>query len=240
MELVRGGGPAIRVGHRGAPRVARENSLASIAAAAEQGVDAVELDVVMRADGAVVLGHSLAEAEPDATPLDEALARVGELGLGVQLDVKMLACAQPVAGAVQRAGLRERALASSFETATLRALAAADPGLRRAYTYPDDRHGLSGRPLVQPFVRPALALLRSTLPAWLPRRLRALGVEVATLHCDVVSRAAIERCHALGIGVWVWTVDDAEVAEALDRLGADAIITNDPGIFARLHGFPRT
>jgi glycerophosphoryl diester phosphodiesterase len=205
MELLRGEGPAIRVGHRGAPLVAAENSL-----------------------------------RPNAPALDDALDLVRSLGIGVQLDVKMLDCAAPVAEALRRHGLRERALASSFELSTLRTLAAADPELRRSFTYPNDRRGLSGRRLVQPFVAPALAALRRALPALLPRRLRAAGAAAATLNWNVVSSAVVERCHGLGVAVWVWTVDDAAAAEALDGLGADAIITNDPGIFARSRGIPTT
>jgi glycerophosphoryl diester phosphodiesterase len=240
VELLRREGPVIRVGHRGAPLAAPENSLEAIAAAADQGVDAVEIDLVQTGGGHVLLGHSLAELQAVAPALDDALDLVRERGIGVQLDVKMPGCEASVAAAIRRHGLGDRALASSFAPRILRSLAAADPGLRRALTYPRDRLGVGEQRAAQPLVAPALTALRRTLPLRLPRRLRAVGASAATLHASVVSAAVVRRCHALGIAVWVWTVDDPRAAEALDRLGADAIISNDPGIFARYDGPPKT
>ena len=78
MELLRCGGPVIRVGHRGAPALAPPNSLASIRAAAESGADVVELDVI-RHDRRVVLCHSPEELVSDVPALDEALALVSDL-----------------------------------------------------------------------------------------------------------------------------------------------------------------
>ena len=38
----------------------------------------------------------------------------------------------------------------------------------------------------------------------------------------------VEKCHALGIRVHPWTVDDAEAAKMLAAAGCDALITNRP------------
>ena len=57
MKLLRGDGPLIKVGHRGAPLLAAENTLASLEAARAYGVDAIELDVV----AAVLRGHRVTE-----------------------------------------------------------------------------------------------------------------------------------------------------------------------------------
>ena len=234
MELLRGDGPVVRVGHRGAPVLAPENTLASIAAAADLGVDAVEIDVIGRADGTVALAHSHdALGRDDEASLDDALALVAERGIGVQLDLKATGHERAVADAVRRHGLLSRSFASTASATSLLALAAAEPSLRRALTYPDDRYGLSGNRLVQPVVKPSLAGLRRVLPLRLPRWLRRVGASAATLNWTVVSAAAIRGCHALGVAVYVWTVDDPVLAERLNRLGADGIITNDPRIFAR-------
>jgi glycerophosphoryl diester phosphodiesterase len=234
VELLRGDGPVVRVGHRGAPVLAPENTLASLAAAAELGVDAVEIDIMARRDGTLVLAHSHEHLDgADVPTLDDALAFAVERGLGVQLDLKGTGHERAVAAAVRRHGLLERSFASTASTASLLALAAAEPGLRRALTYPDDRYGLTGSRLLRPAVRPSLAALSRALPARLPRWLRRVGASAATLNWTVVSAAAIRRCHALGVAVYVWTVDDPELAQRLGDLGADGIITNDPRIFAR-------
>ena len=51
------------------------------------------------------------------------------------------------------------------------------------------------------------------------------------LYWEVVSEAAVARCHALGAPVLVWTVDDAGLLPWLDEIGVDGVITNDPRIF---------
>jgi glycerophosphoryl diester phosphodiesterase len=40
----------------------------------------------------------------------------------------------------------------------------------------------------------------------------------------------IERCHALGMDINVWTVDDPGTVRRLADLGADAVITNRPDV----------
>ena len=54
------------IGHRGAPQVAAENTIASMRAAAEAGANAVEIDLVQTADGQVVLWHDLDPDDPVA------------------------------------------------------------------------------------------------------------------------------------------------------------------------------
>jgi glycerophosphoryl diester phosphodiesterase len=232
MELLRGDGPVVRVGHRGAPVLAPENSLESLAAAADAGVDIVEVDVIGLSDGRVVLAHSHEELAEDAPTLDDALELVAARGIGIQLDVKEHGHERKIAAAVARYGLLERAFASSFSHATLRAFAEAEPRLRRSVTYPEDRYSLSGRALTRPFIAPSLKALRSVLPARLPRWLRQTSASAATLHWLVVSAAAIRACHAAGAAVYAWTVDDVDEVERLGALGVDGIITNDPRVFA--------
>jgi glycerophosphoryl diester phosphodiesterase len=233
MQLLRGSGPVVRVGHRGAPLVAHENTLESIAAAAELGVDLVELDVIELSGGALVLGHSLAERHPEAPTLDEALALVAERGIGVQLDVKRHGYEARLVEAVRRHSLLDRCFASTTSRRTLRALREADPALPRALTYPHDRLGLTNRGFARPLADAGLAALRRALPLRLPRWLRQVGAAAATLNWTVVSRGVVERCHALDVAVYVWTVNEAGVLEELDALGADGIITDDPRLFAR-------
>ena len=233
MQLLRGDGPVIRVGHRGAPLVAPANTLASIRAAAEAGVDVVELDV-LRAGGRLVLCHSPEELVAGLPSLDEALALVRELELGVQLDVKGRGHEDEIAASVRRHGLVESTLVSSFSPATLHAIARAEPRLPRAFTYPEDRHGLSGRRITAPLVGPALAAMRLVLPQRLLWLLRRVDARAATLHFGVVSAATIARCHAADVAVWVWTVNDSERARRLESLGADAIISDDPRILRDL------
>lgn len=65
------------VGHRGAPALAPENTIAGIDAAVRAGADAVELDVRRGRDGSLVLAHDRRRARrPSATALRDGLAEL--------------------------------------------------------------------------------------------------------------------------------------------------------------------
>jgi glycerophosphoryl diester phosphodiesterase len=49
-------------------------------------------------------------------------------------------------------------------------------------------------------------------------------------HDAVVDATLVETCHAGGIEVNVWTVDDPERMRALADLGVDGICTNVPDV----------
>jgi len=209
MELLRGDGRVLRIGHRGV----------------SDGVDVVELDVI----GGLLVAHSRAESD-GAPTLESELERIAERGLAVQLDVKEAGLAVGVGAAVARQGLEERSFVSTPSSSILKEFAAAVPALPRSLSYPVDRFGLSGRAAAAPLVHAGLAAGRLALPAQLPRRLRAVGARAATLDHRVVSRRAIEVCHRLGVAVIVWTVNEPALATSLVESGIDAIITDDPRI----------
>ena len=229
MRLLRGDGGLLVVGHRGAAALAPENSLAAIEAAAAHGADIVELDVLRAAHGGCVLAHGPG-VPSDAPALADALARAAELRLAVQLDVKEAGLEHELVAALRAAALVERSFVSSPSPDALRALAALEPGLPRAFTYPDDRYSLSERPLVRPAIAPSLAVLRALLPLRLPRLLAAVTARAATLHAAVVSERLVAGCHRAGIAVLAWTVNDPVLAKSLVERGVDGIITDDPRI----------
>jgi len=167
---------------------------------------------------------------PDAPRLDDALALAARLGLVVQLDVKHRGLAADVAGALRRRDLLDRSFVSSYSLPILAAFAAAEPALPRSFSYPEDRLGATGSRVLGPAVRPVLAGLRAALPLRLPRWLRVSGARAATLNWSVVTPAAVEVCHRLGVAVVVWTVNEPALAISLVESGIDGIITDDPRI----------
>ena len=245
----------IRIGHRGAPLLAPENTVRSIQRALELGVDLVEVDVVPLADGTLVLAHSddlaevshgavngrvtseslaqLREVAPELPTLDEALTVVAESNAGVQLDVKAPGYEAGLVDAVRRHGLVDRALASSFHPEALLELGRLEPALRRGLTYPADRRGVAGRRFVRPLVPAVLRCLRTALPRRLAGLLAAADASTAVLHYSVVSGAVVRSAHDAGAEVWAWTVDDVDLCAHLAALGVDGVISNDPGIFTR-------
>ena len=171
-------------------------------------------------------------AGADGLPtLDDVLSLLAGSAAGVHLDLKSQRAERPVADALRRHGLVERTVVSSFRRPTLLAMHAAEPGLRLGRTYPQDRTGLTKRPVFHPPARAIVRVLRRTLPRYLPRLLAGSNATAAVLYWEVVTEAAVERCHELGAPVLVWTVDDAALLPWLDRIGVDGVITNDPRIF---------
>jgi len=159
------------------------------------------------------------------------LELLGSAGVGVHLDLKSQGAERPVAEALRRHGLVERTVVSSFRGPTLRALHAVEPGLRLGRTYPQDRTGLTKRRVFQPPARAIVRVLRRALPRRIAGLLAGSQASAAVLYWEVVSEAAVARCHALGAPVLVWTVDDPALLPWLDEIGVDGVITNDPRIF---------
>jgi glycerophosphoryl diester phosphodiesterase len=247
-------GRPLYVGHKGAAALEPENTLRSLARAVELGCDLVEFDVLDLTDGTLVLAHSddllevshgaapgrvrtmslgaLREVAPELPTLDEALELLGGLDrVGIQVDLKRSGFEDAVAHALRRNGLVERSIVSTFLVPSLLRLRQAEPSLARALTYPADRHGLSRRSWLAPAVRTATASLRRALPRRIQGMLRGVGASAAMLHFSVVSRSAVERAHAVGAAVFVWTVDDGLLLERMVAAGVDGVITNDPRIF---------
>jgi glycerophosphoryl diester phosphodiesterase len=194
----------------------------------------VEFDVVDAPDGTLVLAHSHEEIVPDAATLDSALgflAANAPPGLAVDLDLKWYGFEEQLLSALVRHSLVDRALASSFFPASLRRLRQLEPRLRTGISYPWDKRGLATKPQLKPLVWAGAATLRSALPLRIGRMVRAADASFAMLHFAVLSQAVVARAHALGVGVFAWTVDDPALLRRVLEMGVDGVISNDPRIF---------
>ena len=229
IDLGRRDGRMLRIGHRGAAALAPENTIAALAMALELECDLVEVDV-LQLDGTLVLAHSPTEVPAQLATLDEALAFLALGRMAIQLDLKARGAEQALVETLQQRGLVERTVVSSFRSATLRTLHALEPGLRLGLTYPEDRYGVSGRRALAPLVSPALRAMRAALPRRITWMLGAAEATAAMLHWQVVSKPAVERCHAAGVAVLAWTVGSREQVRVLDELGVDGVIADDPRI----------
>src|SRR5688572_21713442 len=167
MRLLRGEGALIRVGHRGAAALAPENTLRSFEVALAHGVNAIEFDVLDLSGGPLVLAHSndlaevshgaasgtvrdrslaeLRELAPQLPTLDEALTFLVEHDVALHVDLKLTTRLDELVDALQRHGLADRAIVTSFNRESLRAVAAHAPQIQIGFTYPEDRYGVSRR-----------------------------------------------------------------------------------------------
>jgi glycerophosphoryl diester phosphodiesterase len=221
----------LRIGHRGAAALAPANTLESLQAAVAAGVDVVEFDVIEHHRDGLVLAHSRRETAERPLPLGDALAWIASTACSAHVDLKGVGFEQEVVDALQASGLLSRSLVSTGRPPSVRRLAEIAPDLPRALSYPEDRLNFTGLPVAAPFVAGGLAAMRRALPLRIGRMLAVSRATVASLHHSLLSRATVERVHALGIPVIAWTVDDARRAKELAGLDVDGIVTNDPRIF---------
>jgi glycerophosphoryl diester phosphodiesterase len=256
VELSRGEGPLLRIGHRGAKALAPENTLRSFRAAIDVGVDLVEFDALALVDGTLVVSHSddLAEVThgaeqgrvgarpldelrrlaPDLPTLEETLAffAADAPETGLHVDLKSPGHETALLEALRRHALVRRTLVTSPVSEPLRVLRRLDPTLTLGLGYPHDRFGLSRRRVLAPVTLAAAVALRAWLPLRIAGMLESTGASVASLHYIVATRAAVSRAHAAGAAVIAWTVNDRRTLQALVRAGVDGIVTDDPRLFA--------
>ena len=247
--------PVLRIGHRGAAHLAPENTIRSLRAAVEHGMDLVEFDVLDLTGGPLVLAHSdhlvevshgaatgsvrslsldeLREVAPELPTLDEALAffvdEAPETGLHV--DLKLQTRLDELVAALRRYGLERRTVVSSFHAPSLHAVARHADGVRIGFTYPEDRLGVSRRRALQPLVGLGLSSARALVPRLLPRMLDRAGATALMLQHRLATPGAVARAHAAGAPVLAWTVDTVGDLERVLDAGVDGVITNDPRIF---------
>lgn len=224
--------------HRGFSREGLENTLTAFRGAWDLGFTHLETDVRATRDGALVAFHDDrldrvadrpgALAELDWTSV--AAARIGvtervplfaevaeELpGAYFNVDVKSAEAVGPFAELIERMGLHERVLVTSFSDARRRAVlarlsrpVASSAGMRGATAF-----RLLGGALPD-------AALRRVLPG-----VGALQVPERAGRVRVVTARSLARAHRLGLQVHVWTVNDPADMRRLLDLGVDGLVTD--------------
>lgn len=233
ISLARRDGRPLRIGHRGAATLAPENTLPSFRAAVEAGVDLIEFDVIAGPDGGLVVAHSLEEMQAETPTLDDALRFFVEEAptIGVHVDLKQFGRERDLVAALRRAGLVERSFVSSVHLPTARRIAWAD-GPPAGITVPRAILGVSEKGRGAPAARVGLRLLRIVTPLLVRPLLAVTGARAVVLHHSLVTPASVRAAHARGAAVLTWTVDDPEELVRVDGAGVDAVISNDPRIFA--------
>ncbi len=255
ISLGRRDGRPLVIGHRGAAALAPENTLASFRAALAAEVDLIEFDVLSLRDGSLVVAHSgdlhevthgaargpigsmtfadIRLVAPDLLTLDEALKFfINEAPeVGVHVDLKSASALEGVVAALEKFGLLERSLVSSFHYGALRRLARLEPRIRGGASFPEDRLGISRRPRSGPVVSRGLRALLPLTPmlVW-PLLARARATALVLKH-ELVSPRTVRRAHTRGASVVTWTVDDPADFSRVVAAGVDAVVTNDPSRF---------
>jgi glycerophosphoryl diester phosphodiesterase len=239
--------PAV-IAHRGDKSHAPENTLAAFKLAAEKGADAIEFDVKLTADGQVIVLH---DQTVDRTT--NGTGNVSALPLKVLRELDAGAWFSEMFR-----GERIPTLEEVFETVGKRLFLNVE--LTNYATPGDDliakvvelvkKHDMQDRTLFSSFFIRNLRKVRLLLPK-VPRGLLTwsglLGFwgrtfswrgDYFALHPYLVdvNQGLVQRVHATGKCVHVWTVNIEEDLKRVIALGADAIITDNPELALRLLG----
>ena len=238
--------------HRGASAYAPDHTLDAMRIALEQGADAIEADVHLTRDGQIVLHHGgdLSENTDGVGPLRRfTLEEVRHFDAGFQFSPDDGATF-PYRGKGQRVTTLREAL-EAFPDVRFN-LDIKERRAARATRRLIDEHRASERVLLASWYSwqraPALRdyagprsitmdqMAAFLLLHWL--RLDDLwGLKIDALQLperhwglQVVTPRLVERAHALGMRVHVWTVDSESDMERLFGWGVDGIITKKPDL----------
>jgi glycerophosphoryl diester phosphodiesterase len=219
--------------HRGGASDVPENTMPAFQYAVDLGYRYVETDVQVTSDGVLVAFHDNDLRRTCGRPgriselpwSDVSTARVsGEapiplmedlLGtwpeLRINIDCKSDAAVDALVSCLRRTNSLDRVLLGSFS----------DARLRRLRKELGDGVCTSLGPV-------GVASLRFGRP----RHVEAMAAQVPVKQgpLTVTNRTFVERAHALGLAVHVWTIDDADEIRRLLDLGVDGIMTDRPEV----------
>lgn len=234
--------------HRGVSAHLPENTLSAFSRAVELGVDGIELDVHLSADGIPVVIHDdTADRTTNGTgSINEFTARqLGLLDAGGGQFVPTLAQVLKLAAGRVRVNIE---LKDATSTGPVAEVVAGIAGLDW-FASSADWNALSelGRKVpgatVYPLCIGRLEKIRALLPGEAGEEEfagRGLSEAIAfalnnngegvSIWEGGLDREDIETIHAAGLQAWVWTVNDSGRARELLDMGADGICTDDPAL----------
>ncbi|MEU1088672.1 glycerophosphodiester phosphodiesterase [Streptomyces sp. NPDC005576] len=203
-----------------------ENTLRSFVRAERAGMDAVELDLHLSKDGALVVMH---DAEVDRTTdgtgriADKTLAELRELDAGQGERVPLFEEVLDAVGSPVQAEIKDAAAA-------------------RALAEVITRRGLAGRVEVSSFHDEAIAETRRLLPGvptvliasrWGPdvvERARVAGAATLALNIRRLTLETVEQARGAGLRVIAWVVNTPEHLALVRAFGLDGATTDRPEI----------
>jgi glycerophosphoryl diester phosphodiesterase len=232
------------VGHGGAGDFFPGNSQESIEQALKIGVDRIEIDVQLSADGDLVLVHDerldisgrkvpideiatrqLRTLLPGFLTLAEAIEVIGNR-VPLLLDVKLPGYEPALVRAIHDFDLASTAIVSSTHLLVLYRLRRAFPelrlGLSTGHMATGHRYGITRRV--------SSAALQVLTPVPLIQAARLVRATDVMIQHRVCTPWLVRKAHAAGIKVYAWTVDRPRAIKRVYQHEVDGIISNRPDL----------
>lgn len=223
------------IGHRGSPRSAPGNTLASVRAAIAEGVDWVEIDVQESADGEVVVFHDsdfMKAAGVDLKIWDATADRLAKIDIGSPFGPEF-------------AGERVPTLAQVLDQCRDKAGVLVelkyyghDVRLEERVVEIVENAGMAEQTMFMSLNREGVAKLKALRPEWRVGQLLSVAAGSASrieadflgVNASFANRGLIRAAHRGGHDLYVWTVDDPLTMSSLISRGVDGVITNVPTV----------
>jgi len=233
-------------GHRGARAKRPENSIPAFQYAIEQGADAIEMDLAVTKDNAVIISHDpilgpplCAGPSPQAVIRELTLAEVRQWDCGAAMPGTRIPTLDEVLQLAGQGDFDYNLEIKSFPE-------------HPEYAPPPDefaglvlaairRHSLGRRTIVQSFDFRTLVAMRKQAPEIPlsalteddPRDFAAIaqsagGTEMVSPHFALITPEKVKAAHNQGLRIMAWTANTPAAWAALAHAGVDAIITDDP------------
>ena len=238
----------LNIAHRGASAYAPGNTLAAFRLALEMGADGFELDVMLSADGHLVVVHDdTVDCTTDGSgPVrQKTLAELKSLDAGARFDVRFAGERIPTLQEV----LDLVAGTHAFVNVEIKTDSPKGDGLEKKLVVLIRRYGLGERLLISSFNPFALWRMRRLAPH-LPlallyaenRRVHLRNRWFAFLsHPDALNpsfhmatQKHVRWAKSKGYRLYVWTVDEEPEMRRLIALEVDGIITNKPDLLRQV------
>lgn len=266
-----------RQGHRGCRGLMPENTIPAMLRAIDLGVTTLEMDVVITADGQVILSHEpFMSWEISTTPdgrtftakeekqyniyrMDYATVRTWDVGLKPHPRFRQqekIAVSKPLLSELidsVETYARRKGLPPLFYNIETKSDPAGDdiyhpqPGPFTDKLMAVIREkGISSRVIIQSFDRRTLQVVHQKYPGIrtallvegfskepLDEHLQQLGFtpSIYSPEFTLVNPALVAACHAKGMKLIPWTVNDRAAIDRLRTMGVDGIISDFPNLF---------
>jgi glycerophosphoryl diester phosphodiesterase len=219
--------------HRGASKVAPENSLAAFRKAIEARADWIEIDVQETLDGEVVVVH-----DSDLMKLARNKIKIWEATLAQLQSVDIGSSFSPEFSTERVPTLSEVLTLCRGRIGVIIELKyyGHDQQLEQRVADIVEQHDMAKHVMVMSLKTEGIKKMKAIRPQWKCGVLMSLSIgniqkfeaDFLAVNAKFASRSLISRAHRIGKQVFVWTVDDGASMSMLMNRGVDGILTNRP------------